>query len=118
MQISSLQSANAMLMKSPVSRAAAKASTVSEAEQAGSAVGAEPVTSKRPDLPVWKTERNAWHDLHKSTLTADWFSARASWMSTRDASQSSPAPVNSISGQPATDPVVPDDAAPPISASV
>jgi hypothetical protein len=47
-----------------------------------------PPSSKRPELPEWKVERNEWNDLHKTVPTSEWIAARASWKNTRDLSRS------------------------------
>ena len=95
-----------MLAKAPVGRAARASVPEAESADSGAAKKSVPATSGRPDLPAWKAERNAWHDMHKNVSTADWLAARASWISARDAFHASRAPVSSTSPLPTADPVV------------
>jgi hypothetical protein len=100
MQVSSVQNANAPLLRS-ASRSTEAKTSISPAQVQGAKADKKVATAApdRPELPAWKAERNAARELHKSGSTEHWLAARTSWMDARDASHASrwaqvaPAPI-------------------------
>jgi hypothetical protein len=119
MQVSSVGNPNVPFPKVETRRieASAKVSTAAaDGVKADKKVAT--AAANRPDVPVWKAERNAARELHKSGSTEDWLAARAAWMGTRDAFHAGRRAEIAVPAAPAVDPVLAEVSPAPIAAGV